>query len=72
MRVKKAKTSKILCIEIPVIDYQEALELQRKIVAARNNGIINEDILLLLEHPSVFTLGRRGGLENLTERPSRR
>lgn len=56
----------MLCVEIPVIDYQEALKLQHKIVAARNSRIINEDIVLLLEHPSVFTLGRRGGLENLT------
>ena len=29
-------------------------------------GIIVKDIVLLLEHPRVFTLGRRGGLENLT------
>jgi len=66
VKVKQAKTSKMLCIETPAIDYQKALELQRKIVAARNSGIINEDIVLLVEHPSVFTLGRRGGLENLT------
>lgn len=55
----------MLCVEIPVIDYEEALELQRNLISARNSRIINEDIILLLEHPAVFTLGRRGGLENL-------
>lgn len=56
----------MLCVELPITGYIEALELQRNIVAARNSKAINEDIILLLEHPSVFTLGRRGGLENLT------
>ncbi|MBN1277599.1 MAG: lipoyl(octanoyl) transferase LipB [Deltaproteobacteria bacterium] len=65
MELKQGKTIKMLCVEIPVIDYSEALELQRNLVSARKSRIINEDIILLLEHPAVFTLGRRGGLENL-------
>ena len=40
-------------------------KLQTDIVAARNNKIIDSDMILMLEHPSVFTLGRRGGAENL-------
>jgi lipoyl(octanoyl) transferase len=39
------------------VDYQSALEMQNKLVGARLNDDI-EDILLLLEHPHVFTLGR--------------
>jgi len=35
-------------------------------VAARKSGVLPLDILLLLEHAPVFTLGRRGGRENLT------
>jgi lipoate-protein ligase B len=35
-------------------------------VAARKTPVLESNILLLLEHPAVFTLGRRGGLENLT------
>jgi lipoate-protein ligase B len=47
-------------------EYRQAWALQQNIVAARNDGRLNSDILLLLEHPSVFTMGRRGGLGNLT------
>jgi len=45
--------------------YREALELQHRLVAARRAGRIASDVLLVLEHPPVFTLGRRGGRENL-------
>jgi len=55
-----------ICADLPVMEYSEALDLQKNLVAARNNEIIDRDMVLLLEHPSVFTLGRRGGLENLT------
>lgn len=39
-------------------DYGEALELQRRLASARVNGEIADDLLLLLEHPRVITLGR--------------
>jgi lipoate-protein ligase B len=52
--------------EFPLIAYGEALTLQHRIVRARNEGRIKGDFLLLLEHPPVLTLGRRGGRENLT------
>jgi lipoyl(octanoyl) transferase len=44
--------------------YGEALELQRRLVAERQHGLI-DDQLLLLEHPHVITLGRNGHRENL-------
>jgi lipoate-protein ligase B len=47
------------------MDYREAWDLQCKLVASRKKGIIDTDIVLILEHPPVFTLGRRGGLSNL-------
>jgi len=53
------------CIELPPTDYQEVWDLQRDLVAARNDKIIDTDIVLLLEHFSVFTLGRRGEMDNL-------
>jgi lipoate-protein ligase B len=34
-------------------------------VAARSQGLFDTAVLLFLEHPPVFTLGRRGGRENL-------
>jgi lipoate-protein ligase B len=54
-----------LCLELPMLEYSAALDLQNHLVAARQTGIIENDIVLILEHPSVFTLGRRGGSENL-------
>ena len=52
--------------ELPVVDYGEARDLQLRLVAERKTGAIDTDIVLMLEHPPVFTLGRRGGIENLT------
>ena len=54
------------CIELPQTEYRTAWKLQTDLVAARNDRGVETDIVLLLEHPPVFTLGRRGGLENLT------
>jgi len=46
------------------VAYGEALEMQRRRVAARRAGACG-DSLLLLEHPPVITLGRRARAENL-------
>ncbi len=39
-------------------DYGEALKLQRSLARARVDGGLSEDLLILLEHPRVITLGR--------------
>lgn len=44
--------------------YNRALDLQHRLVAARREGRI-EDVLILLEHPPVITLGRRGDESNI-------
>lgn len=63
---RRGQTDKTwLCLDLPVLDYAEAWELQGKLVAARKSALIDSDIFLLLEHLPVFTLGRRGGRENL-------
>lgn len=54
-----------LCVDLPLTDYEDALALQREIVAARKDRRLDRDVVLLLEHPPVFTLGRHGGRENL-------
>ena len=41
------------------LGYGEALELQRGIARDRISGAIPQDVLLLVEHPPVVTLGRR-------------
>jgi lipoate-protein ligase B len=60
-------TDNKLCylLDLGLIDYREAWALQEKIVAARVGRRLNRDVFLFLEHPAVFTLGRRGGLDNL-------
>lgn len=52
-------------VELPAMEYSEAWNLQCQLVTSRKDRIIDTDIVLCLEHPPVFTLGRRGGLSNL-------
>jgi lipoate-protein ligase B len=49
--------------------YAEALELQRSIARDRISGAISQDVLLLMEHPPVVTLGRSAKEKNLTASP---
>ena len=53
------------CIELPTSDYREIWKLQTDLVDARKAGAFDQDIVFLLEHSPVFTLGRGGGKENL-------
>ena len=43
--------------DLGVVDYDAALALQANLLAARGKGE-NADMLLMLEHPHIFTLGR--------------
>jgi len=52
-------------VELPETGYQKALDLQLAVVEAKTSGRLEADVILCLEHPRVFTLGRRGGRENL-------
>ena len=45
-------------VDLGRLPYAEALELQRRVARARISGAIPEDVLLLVEHPPVVTLGR--------------
>ena len=47
-----------------LVDYAEALTIQKKLVAARQAGQIG-DLCLLLEHPPVLTMGTRGHNEHV-------
>lgn len=55
-------------VNLGLIPYEEALDLQHRLVAARKAGRI-DDVLLLLEHPPVITLGRRGDQSNIVATP---
>ena len=54
-----------LSIDFDRIGYREAWELQGNLIIARKERRLQNDIVLFLEHPPVFTLGRRGGRESL-------
>jgi lipoyl(octanoyl) transferase len=51
-------------VDLGLMGYAEAWALQKRVVAARKAGAI-EDALLLCEHPHVITQGRSGKRENL-------
>jgi len=59
-------TSEKTCwvVDLGLIAYQPASDLQRRLVAARKCGAV-PDVLLLCEHPHVITLGRNGQQEHL-------
>src|SRR4030042_161645 len=58
------KTHKVLIVDLGSVDYQEAWNLQHKIHQAKQAGLL-ADVLLLLEHPHVFTLGKNAKKENI-------
>ncbi|MBI3913223.1 MAG: lipoyl(octanoyl) transferase LipB [Chloroflexi bacterium] len=58
----------IWLLNLALVPYRDALDLQHRIVAARKRGALN-DVLLLLEHPPVFTLGRNAHDENILASP---
>jgi len=52
-------------VDLPETEYRQALDLQLAVVHAKTSGCLDPDVILCIEHPRVFTLGRRGGRENL-------
>ncbi|MBW1667271.1 MAG: lipoyl(octanoyl) transferase LipB [Deltaproteobacteria bacterium] len=60
-----SEQQKWLLADLGLLDYRKAHRLQLELLNYRKEGSLQEDIILLLEHPPVFTLGRRGGLDSL-------
>jgi len=58
--------NKWLCVGLPALDYRSAWKLQTQLISWIKEGSIDTNVVLILEHSPVFTLGRRGGLKNLT------
>jgi len=52
-------------IDLGLLEYKRALDLQIKTLKSKIDQTILEDRIFFVEHPSVFTLGKRGGEENL-------
>lgn len=64
------KTRKCVLENYDLVDYSRAWEHQRSLVAARIENPSLNDILLLLEHPPVYTLGTGSTLDFLKFDPS--
>ncbi len=62
--VSVAEKDSAALVDLGLSEYRATYELQVALVERRKKGGC-EDIFLVTEHPSVFTLGRRGGRENL-------
>lgn len=61
---------KLLVADLGTVPYLEALALQRAVARARISGAFSDDLLLLLEHPPVVTLGRSSKEGHLLASPA--
>jgi lipoyl(octanoyl) transferase len=57
-------SDEILVVRCGIVPYEEAREAQRRLEGERQRGEV-PDVLLLLEHPPVYTRGRRSTPEEL-------
>jgi lipoyl(octanoyl) transferase len=57
-------------VRLGPMGYEECLELQREVARQRISGSIAHDVLLLVEHPPVVTLGRSSKQKNLISSPA--
>ena len=60
----------LLVCDLGTMAYAEALGLQRATAKARISGELDEDLLLLVEHPPVVTLGRSSKERHLLASPA--
>jgi lipoyl(octanoyl) transferase len=56
-------------VHLGLVPYARALEFQRAVAGARISGTLAHDVLLLLEHPPVVTLGRSSKAQHLVATP---
>ncbi|MCL4458601.1 MAG: lipoyl(octanoyl) transferase LipB [Chloroflexi bacterium] len=58
-----------LVLNLGLVEYRQSLALQERLVEERRADRI-DNLLLLLQHPPVITIGRRGHKENILASPS--
>jgi len=61
---RDAGRAELWVCHLGVVPYREALAVQERLRAARQAGDL-PDVLLMLEHPPVYTRGRRSGVQEL-------
>jgi len=66
--ITKLLNRMISVLQLGTVDYSTALRLQQRLVELRKDGRIG-DVLLLLEHTPVITLGRNAKAANITASP---
>ena len=69
-RVDTRARAPMYVVHLGLVPYARGLEIQRAIARARISGEIEHDVLILLEHPPVVTLGRSAKAQNLTASPA--
>ncbi|HSR30159.1 MAG TPA: lipoyl synthase [Anaerolineae bacterium] len=57
-------TNPVSVLQLGIMDYEAACHVQEELAAARARGAV-EDLLLLVQHPPVITVGRAGGWEDI-------
>ena len=60
----------LLVADLRLQPYADALAFQREVARARIDGAIEDDVLLLVEHPPVVTLGRSAKSAHLLASPA--
>lgn len=65
---KRENPGRLLVCRLGLVEYLRGWDLQRSLAEARRANII-PDVLLLLEHPHTYTLGRRGNEANILLTP---
>ena len=65
-------SSQLAVVGLGRMAFAEALELQRTLAQARIDRVVDRDMLLLVEHPPVITMGRSFQPENLSSTAQQR
>ncbi|WP_299982857.1 lipoyl(octanoyl) transferase LipB [Desulfobacula sp.] len=63
-RLNLSKRSAVF-MDLGLLEYGKALDIQIQTLHSKINKSVKEDWIFFVEHPPVFTLGKRGGEENL-------
>jgi lipoyl(octanoyl) transferase len=66
---ERSAVSELWVKRLGVLPYAQALDFQRQVARDRISGAIPEDVLLLVEHPPVITLGRSAKAQHLLASP---
>ncbi len=69
MAQDQKRTRPCRAFRLGIVDYEEAFRLQNRLAQARGQGEI-DDVLLLLQHPPVITMGKSGKAQNVLAPPA--